>query len=141
MSRKPVVTAKSNKRLLTSTAAPPNSASKETEKTAQPRTDDQGHYLTIAGATPRRGSSDDATAQYLTAPMVCARYSITDMSLWRWLNDPKLNFPKPALVVRTRRFWLEGDLVAWERSLIPHGDDAVPGKSKRRTERLEATTT
>jgi predicted DNA-binding transcriptional regulator AlpA len=36
------------------------------------------------------------------------------MSLWRWLQDPKLNFPKPSLIVNGRRFWREGDLQQWE---------------------------
>jgi hypothetical protein len=38
------------------------------------------------------------------------------MSLWRWLRDPEINFPQPALRVRERRYWLEEQLVAWERS-------------------------
>lgn len=37
---------------------------------------------------------------------------ISDMSLWRWLNDPALCFPKPVYIQR-RRFWREADLLAW----------------------------
>jgi predicted DNA-binding transcriptional regulator AlpA len=67
--------------------------------------------------------TDDATARrYLTGPQVCARYSISDVGLWRWLKDPELKFPQPALRVRDRRYWLEDDLFNWERSMIPHGD-------------------
>jgi len=57
----------------------------------------------------------DAT-RYLTGPEVCWRYSISDMSLWRWLGDDKLGFPKPAMKVRDRRYWREQDLIDWERS-------------------------
>jgi len=57
--------------------------------------------------------------QYLTAPQICQRYNISDMTLWRWLQDTKLAFPQPALRIRDRRYWLEGDLVCWERS---HGE-------------------
>jgi hypothetical protein len=53
------------------------------------------------------------------------RYGISDMSLWRWLQDSKLKFPPPALRVRERRYWLEADLIAWERSRLPHGDEAA----------------
>ena len=41
---------------------------------------------------------------HLTGPQVCARYSITDMSPWRWLQDRDLGFPQPALRVRERRY-------------------------------------
>jgi len=37
---------------------------------------------------------------------------VSDMSLWRWLNDPALNFPKPIYIAR-RRYWREADVIAW----------------------------
>lgn len=37
---------------------------------------------------------------------------ISDMTLWRWLNDPRLDFPKPIHIAR-RRYWREADLNAW----------------------------
>ncbi|WBU53512.1 AlpA family transcriptional regulator [Paracoccus sp. SCSIO 75233] len=37
---------------------------------------------------------------------------ISDMSLWRWLHDPELNFPKPIYIAR-RRYWREADMSAW----------------------------
>jgi len=52
---------------------------------------------------------------FLPAPKVRERYSVSDMSLWRWLNDPDLAFPKP-IYIRGRRFWRISDLEAWEIS-------------------------
>jgi predicted DNA-binding transcriptional regulator AlpA len=37
---------------------------------------------------------------------------ISDMSLWRWLNDPAMNFPRP-LVISRRRYWRETDIAKW----------------------------
>ncbi|PTE12716.1 transcriptional regulator [Fuscovulum blasticum DSM 2131] len=37
---------------------------------------------------------------------------ISRVSLWRYVNDPDLDFPQP-IVVRTRRFWKEDDLAKW----------------------------
>lgn len=37
---------------------------------------------------------------------------ISDMSLWRWLQDSKLNFPKPIYISR-RRYWRQADVFAW----------------------------
>lgn len=37
---------------------------------------------------------------------------VSDMTLWRWLNDPALDFPKP-IYIGTRRYWREVDLSAW----------------------------
>ncbi|PTR07768.1 helix-turn-helix transcriptional regulator [Cereibacter azotoformans] len=37
---------------------------------------------------------------------------ISDMSLWRWLNNPALSFPKPVVISR-RRYWREAEVMAW----------------------------
>ena len=37
---------------------------------------------------------------------------ISDMTLWRWLKDADLEFPKPIYVQR-RRFWHEAELIEW----------------------------
>jgi predicted DNA-binding transcriptional regulator AlpA len=70
---------------------------------------------------PPNKQQSSAPEGFLTAPAVCARYSISRMGLWRWLEDWQLAFPKPALRVRGRRYWREADLTAWDRSHIPHG--------------------
>jgi predicted DNA-binding transcriptional regulator AlpA len=61
-------------------------------------------------------AADDPPHRFLTGPQVCSRYSITDMSLWRWLKDPTIGFPQPTMRVKDRRYWLEADLIAWERT-------------------------
>lgn len=40
---------------------------------------------------------------------------VSAMSIWRWLNDPALNFPKPIYIVR-RRYWREADVIGWLES-------------------------
>jgi predicted DNA-binding transcriptional regulator AlpA len=63
-----------------------------------------------------RGSGDEPPpTRYLTGPEVQRRYSINDVSLWRWIRDPRLKFPPPALVVNRRRYWDENSLIQWER--------------------------
>ena len=37
---------------------------------------------------------------------------ISDMTLWRWLNDPALEFPKPTYIGK-RRYFREADVFAW----------------------------
>ena len=37
---------------------------------------------------------------------------ISSMSLWRWLNDADLCFPRPIYIGR-RRFWREADVTTW----------------------------
>jgi predicted DNA-binding transcriptional regulator AlpA len=57
----------------------------------------------------------DAVEQYLPARQVWERYGVTSMSLWRWLRDPDLRFPRPMRIGRFR-YWRLSDLVAWEWS-------------------------
>jgi predicted DNA-binding transcriptional regulator AlpA len=53
------------------------------------------------------------TSKLLTAAAVRdALGGISDMTLWRWLNDPALNFPKPIYIAR-RRYWKEADVSEW----------------------------
>jgi hypothetical protein len=49
----------------------------------------------------------------LPAAQVRERYSVTAMSLWRWLKNPTLAFPAP-IVINTRRYWRLSDLIDWE---------------------------
>lgn len=60
--------------------------------------------------------------RYLTSAQVRDRYSITDMTLWRWLNRPEMAFPRP-LVINRRRLFAEDELVAWERKQVKGRSD------------------
>ncbi|WP_197714430.1 helix-turn-helix transcriptional regulator [Altererythrobacter sp. B11] len=37
------------------------------------------------------------------------------MSIWRWLHDDALNFPKPIYISR-RRYWREAEILEWINS-------------------------
>ncbi len=37
---------------------------------------------------------------------------ISDMTLWRWLNDPDLDFPRPAYIGK-RRYFRDAEIAAW----------------------------
>lgn len=50
----------------------------------------------------------------LTAKQVRERFGgISDMSLWRWLDNEFIGFPAPIYISR-RRFWREADIDAFE---------------------------
>lgn len=51
---------------------------------------------------------------------------VSDMTIWRWLKDANLNFPKPIYVQR-RRFWREAELVAWIGSRPRETGDEIRG--------------
>jgi predicted DNA-binding transcriptional regulator AlpA len=54
-------------------------------------------------------------AVYVNAPQVRARYGgVSDMTLWRWLRDKELGFPKPSRINRMR-YWKVSELIEWER--------------------------
>ena len=47
----------------------------------------------------------DRQKLYCTAAQVRRRYGgISEMGLWRWIHDGKIDFPKPDLIVNGRRF-------------------------------------
>lgn len=38
--------------------------------------------------------------------------SVSDMTVWRWLNDPAKAFPQPVYIGK-RRYWREAEIHAW----------------------------
>ncbi|MCJ2058447.1 DNA-binding protein [Methylobacterium sp. J-048] len=52
----------------------------------------------------------------LPATPVRARYGVSDMTIFRWLADPKLGFPQP-IRINGRRYWRLADLQAFEARL------------------------
>lgn len=37
---------------------------------------------------------------------------VSDMSLYRWLNNERLGFPQP-VYIQKRRYWREREILAW----------------------------
>lgn len=50
---------------------------------------------------------------FLPARLVWERYGVTSMTLWRWLRDEEMRFPRPVYLGRFR-YWRVADLEAWE---------------------------
>jgi predicted DNA-binding transcriptional regulator AlpA len=46
-------------------------------------------------------------------PQARQRYSVTDMTLWRWDRTPSLGFPKP-IRINNRKFRRLSELLKWE---------------------------
>ncbi|HZK90983.1 MAG TPA: hypothetical protein VFC56_12625 [Stellaceae bacterium] len=71
----------------------------------------------IAGATnppparplAQQHSSDDR----ITSADVRRMLGISGVTLWRWTNDPSLNFPKPDDIIYRRRFWYRSTVTGW----------------------------
>ncbi len=57
---------------------------------------------------------------WLTGPQVRERFCISAMGLSRWLNDERLQFPRP-VKIRERLFWRLGDIEAFEKQIIATG--------------------
>ena len=75
--------------------------------------------MSLEHAPQRQGTA------FLTANQVRQRYgSISDMTLWRWINDPALRFPKPTFINR-RRYFAVGRLDEFDaRQSDTHGQVA-----------------
>ena len=78
---------------------------------------------TIGRDLPR--ASVDAETVFLNAAQVRSRYGgMSEMALWRWLNDEDLGFPQP--LRHQQAALLEGNrLSAWERTRRPTDGEAA----------------
>jgi hypothetical protein len=62
---------------------------------------------------------------YLPAGAVRARYKICDVTLSRWMRNPRVKFPEPALRPNSRsRLWRLTDIEQWEAARAESGADA-----------------
>jgi len=52
----------------------------------------------------------DKRIQARTVRALCG--DVSDMTIWRWLNDPAMDFPKP-VYIGNRRFWREAEIIEW----------------------------
>ena len=57
--------------------------------------------------------SDEAGEHFLPGPRVVARYGVSDMTIYRWIRDERMQFPQPHYFGRLR-FWKLSDLMSWE---------------------------
>ncbi len=57
------------------------------------------------------------TDRFLTGPQVQDRYGKTSVTLWRWINNDEMGFPKPMKVNRLN-YWRLSDLIAWEAAQV-----------------------
>jgi predicted DNA-binding transcriptional regulator AlpA len=69
---------------------------------------DHAHASELSDLSP-------AKTVYLNAVQVRTRYGgISDMTLWRWIHNKELGFPKPTRINRLR-YWEDSKLTEWER--------------------------
>ena len=54
-------------------------------------------------------------AYLLPSTAVRARYGVSQMTVWRWLQKKALGFPKP-IRINERNYWKLQELEAWEAS-------------------------
>lgn len=65
---------------------------------------------------------------FLPGRQVLDRYHITQQTLWRWLNDDAMGFPKPLYLGRYR-YWRAAELLSWEKE---QENSQPPSYSKKR---------
>lgn len=72
-----------------------------------------------AKASSRRASitvlDDDALLNSAQVKARCG--NVTDMCLWRWQRDPRVQFPQPIKMNR-RNYWRFGDLLEWQKDQV-----------------------
>ena len=54
--------------------------------------------------------------EFVSAPTLERRYGISDVTLYRWIKDPRKRFPRPRYIGR-RRYFPPSEIVSWERGL------------------------
>ena len=59
-------------------------------------------------------SNEPKARRLATSRQLADHYKKTSRTFLRWMADPALNFPRPALVIHGRNYWDWDDIEAWE---------------------------
>ena len=52
---------------------------------------------------------------------------ITPMTLWRWMRDPRVNFPAPDMIINQPHFWRRSSFANWQqRMAAPREQEMQP---------------
>lgn len=75
------------------------------------------------------------THQLISSKRVRALFDdVSEMTLWRWQNDPDLGFPKPIFVHR-RKYWRESEIIDFiESRPLELSTPPVGNRHQQRTE-------
>jgi predicted DNA-binding transcriptional regulator AlpA len=78
---------------------------------------------------PSSGAASDEQ-RYIDAAEVRQIFPVTDMTLWRWVRDPRVAFPAPVkLCPNGRNFWWLPTIHEWERQRAARSTPRpVPGQ-------------
>ncbi len=70
--------------------------------------------IQTSNATRRTAAPDLDDEALLNSTQTKARCgNVTDMCIWRWLRDPRVQFPQP-VKINKRNYWRLGDLRRWQ---------------------------
>jgi predicted DNA-binding transcriptional regulator AlpA len=67
----------------------------------------------------------ESTPRLITSAAVRKIFGVSDMALWRWAQNPELDFPAP-IRIGTRRYWRETDITAWINDNAAKAQSAKP---------------
>jgi predicted DNA-binding transcriptional regulator AlpA len=67
---------------------------------------------------------EQGPSRLVPAPEVCRRYGISQMTLWRWMDDVRLGFPVP-VKIRNRNYFREDELDAFDTRMAATGRRVV----------------
>jgi predicted DNA-binding transcriptional regulator AlpA len=56
--------------------------------------------------------TDNDSQRYLPAKQVCERFNISLMTLWRWVSNSAMGFPRPIYINR-RRYFVESEITQY----------------------------
>lgn len=62
------------------------------------------------------------------------RYDISPATLYRWMADPEVRFPRPVRMTSQKLLWLSDDLDEFDRRLISERDKSARRSSRKRDE-------
>ena len=65
------------------------------------------------GAERKMTLSTEVVDQRVNTRFLMQRYNVVDRTIDRWVDDPKLDFPKP-LKINNRRYWRLSEILEWE---------------------------
>lgn len=89
------------------------------------------HPAAFEGLKVASDGAPTADDPLLSSRMVRACFNVTDMTIWRWQQDPKVGFPPP-IKIGDRSYWKSSTIEAWWTERVASGLTAEAAKLAQR---------
>jgi predicted DNA-binding transcriptional regulator AlpA len=99
-----------------------------TNEKVEPTIPESSTATALAALSAQPGTTNCSIDQrYITSRELRQRFPVCDMTIWRWIRDPKIGFPAPVKFGLRNHWWLP-IIIKWEQDRVARSPPIYSGR-------------